>query len=453
MWPKHVDWTALRFGVEFEFLDADPQAIELLPDWVMALDERQTDDLGGEGGSELKTPPITWADREQMRTMLDRLRAAGARAAWSCGLHVHVGIEPWGQDLILPMLDTALRCQQALEALFQTSRHRQMYCPNVAPAFREEFVRAPRRDALVHTGRPQSHRCGINTAAFFDIGTVEIRYPNASLDYDEVLLTVEACLRFVAAVGQGRELPGDPVRLAAMLGVPDTGYPPPTPAPRWQRERMWLEEALLPVLEPQATALAGGGEVLSIRPVPEGVLVAVELEHPVVKRFVFGCGADGRWEQVANAPSLGVAVRRAGPEEAEEVRRLLHRAHARNLANGFNFTAATISLDEMQRVMAHEETYVLEEAGELRGTVTLWSDGTLGKLGVDPEAGGRGFGARLIAFVEERAREKGWTRLELDTPVTHPWLPAFYQRHGYRPVRKVHWEGKLYDSVVMEKEL
>lgn len=83
MWPRRIDWTALRFGVEIEFVDADPHS---------------------------------------------RLSVAGARATWSCGLRVHVGVEAWGKTIIVPMLDAALQCQVGLQALFQTSHHRLTFC-------------------------------------------------------------------------------------------------------------------------------------------------------------------------------------------------------------------------------------------------------------------------------------------------------------------------------------
>ena len=203
MWPRTVDWEELRFGVEIEFVGGNPAAVELLPGWVMAFDELQVDDTGEDSGAELKPPPLLWRDREQMRVMLDRLKATGARANWSCGLHVHVGLEPWGQDIVLPLVDAALAHQDALRGLLRTAEDRLIHCPPVVPAMRDRYLVNPERASLVRRGRPQSHRCGINAAAWFDFGTVEIRYPNGSLEYDEVGNTVELCLRFVAAVGRG----------------------------------------------------------------------------------------------------------------------------------------------------------------------------------------------------------------------------------------------------------
>ncbi|MCQ6559483.1 amidoligase family protein [Paenibacillus mendelii] len=190
MWPRSVDWKALRFGVEIEFIDGSPKELELLPDWVMSLDELQLDETGADSGSELKPPPILWRDREQIRMMLTRLQAQGASANWSCGLHVHVGLEPWGDKIILPLIDAALRYQETIQALVQTSAHRLIFCPPVTHQMRREFMEAPSPEALRHRGRPQSHRCGINIAAWFDIGTVEFRFANGSLDFDEVIQTI-----------------------------------------------------------------------------------------------------------------------------------------------------------------------------------------------------------------------------------------------------------------------
>jgi hypothetical protein len=287
MWPYPVNWKRLRFGVEIEFVGGRPREVELLPGWVMALDELQVDETGEESGSELQSPPLRWEERGQIREMLARLRAQGARANWSCGLHVHVGLEPWGEDIVLPLIDAALSCQDALRELLRTSEHRLIFCPPVTREMRAKFIADRAPSALLRRGRPQSHRTGINVAAWYDIGTVEIRYANGSLRYGEILRTVELYLRFVAHVGAGKKLPGHPLQLAEALGAPDGGYPPPTAAPRWHRERMWLEEALIPALAPLVGERVPEGEIHSIFPVPEGLSVAVEMpDGRMVKRIV-----------------------------------------------------------------------------------------------------------------------------------------------------------------------
>jgi GNAT superfamily N-acetyltransferase len=453
MWPHAVDWKDLRFGVEIEFIGGRPGDVALLPGWRMALDEHQVDGEGCESGSELQSPRLRWGDRAEIGAMLAQLRAAGAVVNWSCGLHVHVGIEPWGQDMVLPLLNAALVAQDALRRLLRTPEHRMIYCLPVTPTMRERYQTSPDRDCLVHRGRPQSHRCGINTAAWFDKGTVEIRYPNATLDESEVLRTVELCLRFVAGVGAGLSFPAEAEALARVLGAPESGYPAPLPAPLWYREQAWLEAALIPVLAPLCEALVPEGEILAIRPIPGGAL-EVAVEHPANRLLWFHfTPVPSGWTVWSSPGGVPLAIRRTALADAPVVRDLLHRAHTVNLTAGFNFSAATISLEKMEEWIAEGEGYVLTEGDQIVGTVTLWPERSLGALGVDPERGGAGYGTKLIAFAENCARRKGWTRLRLDTPVTHPWLPRFYRQLGYEPVGVTHWEGKKYDSVIMEKAL
>lgn len=101
---------------------------------------------------------------------------------------------------------------------------------------------------------------------------VEIEF----VDYDEVLNTVELCLRFVAAVGEARMLPSDPRSLALALGAPVVGYPAVLVPPKWFQERMWLEDSLIPALSQLAFKLVPNGEIHHILPVPDGFLVAIE---------------------------------------------------------------------------------------------------------------------------------------------------------------------------------
>ena len=287
MWPVTVDWKSLKFGVEIEFVGGYPDRLELLPNWMIALDELQIDDTGEESGSELQTPPMVWEEREQIRVMLSRLKEQGAQVNWSCGLHIHVSLAPWGQEIIVPILDAALLHQQAIQSLVRTSPHRLVFCPPVTAEMRRNFIAEPGEDAVRHRGRPQSHRCGINTASWFDIGTVEIRYANGSLDYKEILNTIELCLRFVAAVGEGRTLAAeDPLYFASELGAPTQGYPPPVQTPRWFQERMWLEQSLIPALSRMAAELVQDGEIHHILPVPEGILLAIENRCGKLRKYV-----------------------------------------------------------------------------------------------------------------------------------------------------------------------
>ncbi len=150
---------------------------------------------------------------------------------------------------------------------------------------------------------------------------------------------------------------------------------------------------------------------------------------------------------------MTIEIRRATPEDAPLVQHLLHQAYAANAAAGFNFTAATVDLDKVVETFTYADIYLLFEGDAPRGTVTVFNDGNIGWFGVLPQRRGLGHGRRLLGFAEERVRAMGKDRAYLNTPVNHPWLPAFYRRCGFVAVRVVHYPGKNYDSEEFEKPL
>jgi hypothetical protein len=295
-WPFDVKWTDLRFGVELEFVGIEPDEGELAPGWSLVSEQLLVDERGMPSGAELISPPLTWDERDQIRVMAERLKRFGAYANWSCGLHVHVDLSAWGEAIVTPILDAALRTQDALRRLLRTADHRLIFCPPVTPEMRARYAANPGSPALHNPGRPQSHRCGINARAWYANGTVEIRYANGSLDCAEIERTVELCLRWTAAVGAGRVLPDEPGALARALGAPLDGYPPPLEPPLWHLERMWLEDMLVPVLTPLVRERMADGEIHTIRPAPGGrLLVDAEDTEGRLRRFGARPAAGG-WE-------------------------------------------------------------------------------------------------------------------------------------------------------------
>lgn len=293
VWPREVAWDSLLFGVEIEFVEADPAAVRLVPGWTVDTGESQRVLTGDWSGAEVKPGKLAWADRKQIGAMFRALQAAGAAVNWSCGLHVHVGLEPWGEEILLPLIDAGLATQDALRELLQTPPHRMLFAPPLTAAQRDAWLAAPGEDPLHHVGRPQSSRCGVNVAAWYDFETVEIRYPNATLDPDAAYRTVELCLRWVTAVGAGVALPSHAAGLAAALRVPATGYPPPHTEPVWHRREELLTELLFPVLQPVVEARVPGAEILLVRPTPEGFLVKTDSGNRVNHRFMFHPHVDG----------------------------------------------------------------------------------------------------------------------------------------------------------------
>ena len=293
VWPRVLPWTELEFGVEVEFVDADPDSVRLVPGWTMDRGDSQLALTGARSGAEAKPGKLGWAQRGEIDQILAAIEAAGGAVNWSCGFHVHVGLEPWGESILEPLLDATLTTQGALAELFMLPPHRQLFAPELSEAMCEAWRANPDEDALNHVGRPQSHRCGVNVAAWYEHRSVEFRFPNATLDGDEARRSVELCLRWVAAVGEGRELPSEMRALAKALEVPAEGYPAPHPEPPWHRREEQLNELLIPVLQPMIEREVPGAEILFIRATPEGLTAKTDRGGRHNHRFWFEIGEQG----------------------------------------------------------------------------------------------------------------------------------------------------------------
>jgi GNAT superfamily N-acetyltransferase len=160
---------------------------------------------------------------------------------------------------------------------------------------------------------------------------------------------------------------------------------------------------------------------------------------------------------------MSFIIRPVTPEDAAAALGLMHAAHAWNLANGFNFTAADISAEALAPRL-DPATFFVAANETLLGTVEIkpevpmdpWhvpGDWGLHLLAVAPEAAGRGVGRALVDHAEALARAAGAARLVLDTPQHHPWLPAFYRRLGYVDIDAIRWDGKHYVSTILAKPL
>ena len=102
------------------------------------------------------------------------------------------------------------------------------------------------------------------------------------------------------------------------------------------------------------------------------------------------------------------------------------------------------------------ESFYLENGGEfLVGTIEdeVVAMGALRKTGpgraevkrmrVAPDFQGRGFGKEMLAALERRAAELGYTTLHLDTAVQQRVARNLYETNGYREVRRGEMGGFL----------
>lgn len=87
--------------------------------------------------------------------------------------------------------------------------------------------------------------------------------------------------------------------------------------------------------------------------------------------------------------------------------------------------------------------------GEVVGTGRLLPSGVIGRMAVAEGNRGRGFGAQVLAALEERALQRGHDGVELHAQVH---AAGFYDRAGYQPVGEVYLEAGI-EHVTMRKRL
>ena len=134
---------------------------------------------------------------------------------------------------------------------------------------------------------------------------------------------------------------------------------------------------------------------------------------------------------------------------------------------GLNYTAVDQSAEVTAKRIAGCKCFVAEHDGRLVGTATIkgWYQlsqcayyampgvAIVNQIAVHPEAQGRGIGSALLSSCSSWARQQGYERLALDTAVPAIHLVALYKRLGFEEVAHVQWPGKVYQSVVLSRQL
>jgi ribosomal protein S18 acetylase RimI-like enzyme len=144
------------------------------------------------------------------------------------------------------------------------------------------------------------------------------------------------------------------------------------------------------------------------------------------------------------------SVRRATPADLPAVRAVVSAAYARYL-DRMDRPPAPMLADYAAEV----EAGLLWVTGEpVTGLIELAEAGDslhVGNVAVHPSAQGTGLGRRLMEFAEERARQRGLTRLDLFTNEVMTENQAIYARLGYRETARRTEDG--YHRVYLDKIL
>jgi len=139
---------------------------------------------------------------------------------------------------------------------------------------------------------------------------------------------------------------------------------------------------------------------------------------------------------------VNARVRIAGPDDAEDVARLLAEFRTESFASSEPRDDAMLA--SVRRLIDDPNTeFVLAGDGpdavmQLRYRHSVWAsagDCTLEDLFVRADKRGQGLGSALVNAAIERARERGCRRMELDTQKDNGAAIALYRRHGFSPER------------------
>lgn len=130
----------------------------------------------------------------------------------------------------------------------------------------------------------------------------------------------------------------------------------------------------------------------------------------------------------------GVRVRDATPADADALHALYHAAYA-PAEDPFRAKAGVPLKDTVEDVRGYTREHAVlvaeDERGAFLGSVHVRALANVRRLAVAPGHKGAKLGSLLLEAALERAKTDGFDYAELDTFGEHPWLPAFYRRHGF----------------------
>jgi ribosomal protein S18 acetylase RimI-like enzyme len=141
----------------------------------------------------------------------------------------------------------------------------------------------------------------------------------------------------------------------------------------------------------------------------------------------------------------GLEVRRAGPDDVDEIVGILSEAARWLLARGISQWPDPFPRDRVAALVERGDFQLARLDGETVATLALqWSDptfwgerpadaGYVHALAVRRAHAGGGLGARLLAWAEEQVAAAGREYLRLDCRAENGDLRRYYERQGFEP--------------------
>jgi hypothetical protein len=220
----------LKFGIEIETTGRSRQVLaeairgvvggtvrsEYRSWYVTAADGRKWSIVpdgslnGGDSNSgEVVSPILTYADLDTVQNIIRAVRAAGAKADTSTGIHIHVGAEHFSPKAVANLVKLVHKQERLIEhALGVDAQRLERYCRPIDQGFlrRLEAMRPQTKQELstawyghanaLPSRYDNSRYHGLNLNSYFFRGTIEFRYFNGTTHAGEV----KAYLQFVLAL-------------------------------------------------------------------------------------------------------------------------------------------------------------------------------------------------------------------------------------------------------------
>ena len=186
--------------------------------WVVERDGSVTDP-----SAEVVSPVCRWDDLPMVLAIAKTIRAAGAKADGSCGIHVHVGLGEHTPQSLRRLVNIVNAKEDLLtQALGIDPYRRHSWCAPVAPEFLEALNRAKpdsfekmaqlwyrhsggsrsdwRECARTHYDSSRYHLLNLHAAFSTErpAHTIEFRAFNGTLDPDKILAYIQLCLAISA---------------------------------------------------------------------------------------------------------------------------------------------------------------------------------------------------------------------------------------------------------------
>ena len=147
--------------------------------------------------------------------------------------------------------------------------------------------------------------------------------------------------------------------------------------------------------------------------------------------------------------------------DVSQIRTLVNEAYKELADMGLNYTASYQDDEETKKRMAQGRTFVLLSGSEIVGSVlfheknyfTEKKSAYISQFAISSKLKRQGLGSIILDFLEQLANDEKFEAVQLDTAKPAKHLTDWYTSRGYKTVGEMHWEGKTYDSQIMEKTL